>query len=270
MMLQVCADESYRLDDGGAKVIAIGGWLSRPDNFQGFCQYWEEVLKAYKVEYFHFNEFADRKHLYYPNTPYDGWDDVKREDFLFDLALVACEVGVPLGACVSPNTEADTETHLIIHAYKWFFAGVQKVMKEKFDPGDTVDFIFDENNNPIWEIVTIETLKAFKKNGAPFGNRGYQDDKLFIPLQAADLYVYAMRQNAERFYKKNREPGQPRLLDLILEKNRPDVENWKFHWKNWERLMRKVIAHYRQWKKSNPNEKYYPQIHCPLLQKNEP
>jgi hypothetical protein len=213
MMLQVCADESYRLDDGGAKVIAICGWLSRPDNLQGFCPFWSAVLKAYGVEYFHFNEFADRKHLYSDKTPYDHLNDIERENFLFDLALVACEMGVPVGACVSPNNAAtDTEMHLIIHAYKWFFAGVHKVMQEKFDIGDVVDFVFDENDNPIWKIVMIETLNAFKKNGAPFGNRGYQDDKIFIPLQAADLYVFAMRQNAIRFYSTNRKPRQPRLL----------------------------------------------------------
>ena len=63
MMYQVCADESYRLDAGGATMVALGGWLSRPDNFQGFCSYWEEVLKAYGAPYFHFSEFANRKHL---------------------------------------------------------------------------------------------------------------------------------------------------------------------------------------------------------------
>jgi hypothetical protein len=31
-----------------------------------------------------------------------------------------------------------------------------------------------------------------------------------------------------------------------------------------------VIGHYREWKKSNPKEQYYPLIHCPLLKKMNP
>ena len=88
---------------------------------------------------------------------------------------------------------------------------------------------------------------------------------MFVPLQVADLYAYALRQNAERYFK-NKLLVQPRLLDLILEKNRHDMTKFAIHPQSWELLMREVIKHFREWKKTNDSRNYRPLIHCPLLQ----
>ncbi len=268
MILQVCADESYRFQEYGVCTVAIGGWIAHPDNFKGFCPRWASVLKKYGVDYFHFKEYADKKHLHHKKTIYDHLSDRDREDFLFDLALVACEVGVPIGACTAEDREPTTEFFLVADAFRWFFSGVQDLLKQKFDTNDKADFIFDENDNRSWELAASEMFKMFQKRGAPFGSRIYSDDKVFMPLQAADLYVYAMRQNGERFFDKDHKP-QPRLLDLILDKNRPEMENWKFKSQHWETIMREVIAHFREWSKTNNSRDYRPLLHCPLLQNNE-
>ena len=125
MMLQACADESYTEGSGG--VIAIGGWLSRPNDWKRFCPLWKSVLEKYKVTSFHFREFADKSHKNFTKTTYDHFNDKERDDFLYDLALVACEVGYPVGGCF-PCASADADS--IKSAYRMFFTGVAEVMKK--------------------------------------------------------------------------------------------------------------------------------------------
>jgi hypothetical protein len=270
MVLQVCADESYRLDDG-QRIVAIGGWLASPEKMEKFCQPWAAVLKKYKVEHFHFKEFADRKHKYHKSTIYDHLDEINRENLLFELALVACEMGIPIGGCSAPkhqsDAKADTDGKLKEHGYAMLFISTMLALKTSHDINDdTVNFIFDQNNDPSWRLAIESAITKFKGKGAPFGPWTTYSDTQFTPLQAADLYVYAMRQNGERYYNKKHTTGQARMLDLILEKNRPDTDNHNFTQLEWSQLMRTVIRHYRQWKREYPKEQYYPLIHCPLLQ----
>ena len=259
MILQVYSDESYRLESG-QKVISVGGWLSKPGKFKQFCPLWRSALKKYGVSYFHFSEFSGRR------GDYKGWDNERREDFLFDLALVACNAAIPIGGNSTPSGNKEPDEAVIRRAFNYFFESVLRAVEARFDPDDDiVEFLPDENDDPKWRNALDTCLKAFKDNGTPFGNSSPKDDKVFLPLQAADLYVYAMRQNAERFFAGGQNPGQARLLDFILEKNRPDLENWKISPLDWDHIVRRTIKHSRQWRKLNPDKKYYPWVHYPLI-----
>lgn len=270
MVLQVFADESYLLE-GNRNVIAIAGWLSAPDSFSKFCTAWKSVLDSYGVKHFHFKEFVDKNHIYYKQTQYDGWDKLKRESFLFELAFVACELGVPVGACAAPDKTKTIELDsfsLKKHAYFLFCKSVI-ISTTRFklfnSQADTIDFVFDKNDDPSWHKALNETFNKCKEQRAPFGNWLPKDDTECYPLQAADLYVYAMRQNAERFFNGGMKPSHARMLDFILEKNRPDVDNWTFTSNQWAKLVRLVVNHYREWKVANSNKQYFPLVDCPFL-----
>jgi hypothetical protein len=61
---------------------------------------------------------------------------------------------------------------------------------------------------------------------------------------------------------------QPRLLDLIIEKNRHDsINKKKFNRDEWAWVMCNALEHYRQWKRANPEGDYRPLVHCPFLKK---
>jgi hypothetical protein len=271
MNLLAYADESYLLD-GNSDVIAVAGWLSCETRLDKFNTAWKKVLDSYGARHFHFREFVDKSHRNFKMTQYDGWDELKRENFLFDLALVACELGAPVGGCSFPDkTKREKQDSFLLkkHAYFLFFynAVICTRIFETFDAQvDKIDFIFDENDDPNWFNALNEAFNEWKEQGrAPFSNWSQSNDKDCYALQAADLYVYAMRQNAERFLKNGMKPSHARVLDFILEKNRPDVNNWTFTKSKWVRLCVLVVNHYREWKKTNPDKKYYPLQHYPML-----
>jgi hypothetical protein len=200
---------------------------------------------------------------------------LKRENFLFDLALVACEMGTPIGGCSAPDKtkiKPSSDMPLKKKAYRMYFDSVLiAVGSSRFKPfyrkKDKIEFVFDENQDPSWQQALSETFEEYKHKGAAFDICRPGNDEKCLPLQAADLYVYAMRQNGERFFVINKmQPAHASMLDFILEKNRPDVENWTFTENEWAKLVILVVNHYRDWKLANPKKKYFPLLNCPLLQ----
>jgi len=266
MILATFADESY-CEDRKPIVIVVAGWLTAQDKWERFCQNWQQVLDHYDVDCFHFVEFSQKKHKNYKKPTFDGWSELKKEDFLFSLALAACDCGCPVGGAYS--TERLT-TDAIRTAYRTFFVSVAQTAKTIGKEGDIMKFIFDTNKDNTWLVPRAEALREVTgkdvsvKDGFILGK-----PKDFLHLQAADLYAYAMRQNAERFYSKDKKQrAQPRLLDLILEKNRHDLKNKDdFDLESWTAVMKGAIAHYREWSKTNPSRDYRPYLHHPVLKK---
>src|SRR5258708_4700287 len=62
------------------------------------CRKWQTILNDYAAPYFHFREFASKKLYSEQGNAYYGWSDKKRDSFLYDLALLASESAVPIGA----------------------------------------------------------------------------------------------------------------------------------------------------------------------------
>lgn len=275
MNLIAYGDESYMVK---CKIphFVVGGWLVEQDKDVVFCSQWKAMLDFYGVKFFHFKEYADKKsHKYNKTTQYDEWDDKKHEDFLYHMAIVACDLGVPVGGCSAHSkNKPGTTFALIKHAFHLYFQGVI-ISSGKFADFnaqvDKINFIFDENEDPLWRKALDEEFNECKEHGhAPFGSWKYGKDvateTACLPLQAADLYTYAIRQNAERFFSDGMKAAQPRVLDFVLEKNRADVNNHVNSQHVWAEYSKKVIAHMRQWRKQHPKETYHPLIHFPYLQ----
>jgi len=262
MILQVVADESYAVGRE-QHTVAIGGWLTTVELMESFCRSWATVLNNYHVDYFHFCEFADKRHKVFAKTIYDDLTDEQRESFLYELALVACELGVPVGGCDTFNGTKTAKAKAIFRAYMALFEEIKIAHNRWFGQDRTVEFIFDENDNPEWKHPLEDALSRCKRNGYPFKDRAFKNDTDFLPLQAADLRIYAVRQNAERYFKAGRQSGSPKILDVILDKNHYSGNNWQFTAEMWQMAMREMIAHSKQWKSNNPSQTYYPHKHWP-------
>ena len=267
MILATFADESYD-EKKKPTAIVVAGWMTKETEWERFCKNWQSVLDEYKVkDGFHFVEFAQKKHKNYKETPYEDWDESKKENFLVSLALTACECGFPVGGAYSAESLTQNS---IKTAYLTFFKSVAITAKAVGKEGDKFKFVFDSNKDEKWIVPRHRAMcESFGKE-MPFKSGFIQEDqKEFLHLQAADLYAYAMRQNAERFYAKDKKAEQPRFLDLVLEKNRTDYFNGAdFSRDKWMRLMCLVFEHKKQWKKSNPKGVYHPLEHCPFLKKD--
>lgn len=264
MIFAIFADESYS-EQRKPVVIVVAGWAAAENKWEQFCKNWQSVLDEYGVkEGFHFVEFAQRKHKNYEKTSYDGWSDLKKENFLYSLALAACDCGFPIGGAW--ETEELTQS-AIKTAYRSFFTSLAQTVKKIGNPEDKFKLIFDTNRDKNWLIPRTEALNEATGKNFPFKSGFIMESAHeFLHLQAADLYAYAVRQNAERHFKKNENKEmEPRLLDLILEKNRHDKDNAVFSLEDWTKLMNGVIAHYREWSKTNPSADYRPLLHCPIL-----
>src|SRR5665213_2523459 len=116
MIFQVVADESYAAKDGNC-TVAIGGWLTTNERMKSFCKSWAAVLKKHKVPHFHFCEFADKNHKSFETTVYDDMSEEDRELFLYELALVACELGPPVGGCDMVKMENGIKEKAISRSY---------------------------------------------------------------------------------------------------------------------------------------------------------
>src|SRR5208283_4413621 len=73
MIVRFYVDESGT--DGRSKVIAVGGYISRRQEWCKFCGRWSEVLAQYKVPFLHTVEFMNEELIdLNPSSPYRGWD----------------------------------------------------------------------------------------------------------------------------------------------------------------------------------------------------
>lgn len=93
--LEAFADESGIVRDEPYCVVA--GYLGAPEEWQRFTSAWQAVLAAYHVEQigFHSIEFFGNR------SPYQGWSDGERDQFIIDLATVIDWLDLwPIGSAI--------------------------------------------------------------------------------------------------------------------------------------------------------------------------
>lgn len=206
VILHVYADESYT---GTAEVFS--GWMESPDYWAKFERRWKSILNDFKAPYFHFREFADKEDKWkIKGNPYLTWSDKKRDKFLYELAIALSESAVPIGGTINVKkakeiADEDRMELLIVQFYVHFSQQL-----ESHWPGfnGQVLFIFDETDNSDWISMVNKVHKKAQSLEPRIGGLAFESDIRCPPLQAADLYAYAGRQNSERYYQAAKEsPG---------------------------------------------------------------
>src|SRR5215213_8570626 len=147
-MLKIYADESCR--DGA---VTLCGYVESPEYWIKFESEWADVLKKHDAPYFHFREFGDRHNKYkIKGNPFLSWSTEKRDNFIYDLAVVAGQSAVPVGG--SLNIEKQKNIGLgdgyerVVKAFYW---DVHTAIKEHWpDFGGSVSFVFDESHDDKW------------------------------------------------------------------------------------------------------------------------
>ncbi len=277
LMLKVYWDESGTNDltgqEPGSSTPSWCGFIHTPEYWLRFCLKWQDLLTEYDAPYFHFKEFADKNGRNGPN-PYLKWEKEKRRDFLYDLATLASESAVPIGGGAGAKRmhELKIEGNPYERAITKFFEDfLIKLDRHWRNYTGRILFVLDKSDeNAIWWNPVHKVHSAFSKLDARIGGLTFEDDKdpLHLPLQAADLLAYSIRQQIERVYKSQGIIPEPRVLDFILSKNTslqtrqiPDSE-----WKYLVRLIREdEIRKKEQWEKDgNMTQKYFPMIHFPF------
>jgi Protein of unknown function (DUF3800) len=205
----------FYADDSGSEpqspIFFFAGLLTAADDRAAFSDEWNAALARHpKLDYFKMSEAASLRGQF---EQHRGWNDQKRDDRVITLARIATKYA-RLRASVSIRHDLFDKYFLSVPAvernlatdtpYVLLFTQMISVallhanyqgMREK------IDFIFDQQCGFSDEAVRHWPLFKFSLEtslrpdllqmigGTPF----FQDEKDFLPLQAADLYAWQAR-----------------------------------------------------------------------------
>jgi len=226
VMLGAFADESFADDTPGRiPVSAFGGYIASVEEWAQFSLHWQKTLNDYDVKFFHFSEWRtaravagktrDEPPLFHKNN-YRGWKLEKLTSFLHELARIAnAGKKISFGGFTSLERFNErkvageillTEDHRNYCRRKCFGAFVDAVNTGWAGFSGRVSFVWDETQNVSWKQSIIAAYEPFKRRDLRFGGIGFDDDKICLPLQAADMVSYRIRQKVDIRFKEDPDP----------------------------------------------------------------
>ncbi len=236
VMIVVYADESgthdpFGLQDGSQYPI-IGGFAARKSTWDKFSIAWKAILKKYDdVPYFHGRELRAAQMAIFHNrketkellkNPYYSrkWGLHKIESFRKALTKVAASGNkIPIAGGVNLNafnkiraTFLDQDPYKL--AISHFFTVYHKETALQWGNFKSdVSFFFDQNPKKEWQDAVHEVFQAYQQKDTRMRGPYFDDKDILVPLQAADLVAYRMRQLLEDAMNNRLELED---LDIIL------------------------------------------------------
>lgn len=212
--LELYADETGIHDptgkERGAEIAGIAGYIARVSDWAAFCGDWQEVLTHYKVSFFHFSDFAHesvcRKDK---NSPYHHLNRSQRHTFLNDLATVAnahtqngcCVVGFFLVQDydrIMPEWFKQIHPHYGV-GFRVLYESILVEFEKRWrkDDGQVAIFLDHNPSRPQWARTAYQwyrMTKTYRDKNDRLGAITLGDSKKLLPLQAADMVAYFLRQ----------------------------------------------------------------------------
>jgi hypothetical protein len=241
-MLKVFIDGS---GTGDPNWFVLAGYLSTAERWADFSTEWQRLIDMrsphYRaLDYFKMNEMtsdADRERC--------GWFYRVIEDHALMALSVVVNVQDLRNAAIERNWEAKVgDVPALMNPYFIAFDFIITGLAQhsaKIGLNGPVDFVFDNESQ---KATCIQAWEAVKKSVADDCKRFvgdtpiYRDDKTTLPLQAADLYAYWVREwaqtgmitegvkNLQFPWPVRRIEDFPRLHMIFDYKHRSDWEKW--------------------------------------------
>jgi hypothetical protein len=271
---QLAADASG--NEPQSPVFVIAGFVAPAAKWADFSAAWQVALdEPPKLDYFKMNEAASMSGQFHPRR---GWTEAKRDDRLVTLARIikdhtSVRVSawirhadynkyiLPLPALVR-HLGVDSPYVLLVHQLILAIA----VMGDRHGIITPPDYIFDTEKSFDEEIfANWPTMKWLVENSTKsdlakfFGDRPiFRDDKSFLPLQAADLYAWQVR---NRYIQTHQVPKQTlwvpptRALGIL---DRIGVINREYSTDEVVRLRDVLVARGKLFAEANPGVQLIP------------
>jgi hypothetical protein len=240
-------DESGTNDNSA--VIIVGGLVALQEEWAKFRIKWQQVLNKYSAKYFHFREWADASAVIrkkrnpsseFEKNPYKFWDQETLDRFLFELAEVAVADGkLVVGGYVPQiqlreeqanglTTTTGSPKELCVGHF--FDAAVSTIYRERCVlKRQGISFFFDHSSDQRWKNIVHSVYDQRCKKHIQFKSIDFVSSSLrervaahdieFLPLQAADLVAYRMRQKMEKLANLDFAGPEWDKLDKVLFKS---------------------------------------------------
>ena len=245
MKITTYIDESGRHDktgkQGGSGQIVVAGWADSPKNWVKFCREWQAVLTVYGAPYFHFAEWADaaatirtgrKPSSTFHKNPYKGWTHGKLDSFLYKLAAIAGRGQKSLiGSFISTRDFNEAKKHPDYSQHvpakdpyeaclNGFFESFSEIAKQDWPKlKEPVTFFFDQNkDHKEWTHAVTYAFTTAKAKDARIAELCFVSSKVppHLPIQAADMLSYRMRQIVEHFTNPDEMPDPSKLDNLLI------------------------------------------------------
>lgn len=197
MALQAFIDDSGRGQD---PAFVLAGWIASPEQWAEFSDEWKKLLhQSPRIEYFKMRE------AWWRQGQFSGWEITDRNQKVAALYPVIERFAVKGINIVLPSIVFRQYSSLINHRKAnepYFLASFTMMVmisqsEERCGIAGPVDFIFDRQQEleiPVQEAW--DELARMSPDGVPrnLGERPqFNDDKVSMPLQAADLHAWWVR-----------------------------------------------------------------------------
>lgn len=264
MVLQAFIDDSGSEPQG--KVFVLAGFIASAERWAEFSCSWQRVLDRNRLEYFKHSEAMTL------NGEFDkrrGWNAEKRDALLAELVDIICAYAEYqtyvsmrhahfekyLRPIPAPERTLGTDAPYLT-LYMQIIAGLA-LLAERFKIKEKCDFIFDEQGGfsveadakwPSIEKVHSGETRAWNKPDILGARPTFQNDKDFLPLQAADFYAGEIRRNLS-VSEKIIVPARSLLIRL----NSIPGETMTMSEQKVRNLAREFTRAAEEWFKENPD-----------------
>jgi len=199
--LQAFTDDSA--SETGDKYLVLAGYLASAENWASFADSWDRQLHAYpSIDYFKMSEAN------FLSGEFRGWTKQARDEKLEAMAAVIAyfdpvsfSISISrarFASLVAPLSPRGINPHFTCTF--GFVSMVARYLAEQ-NVGTPVDFIFDEQDGVSADIALFF---EYMKRGVPAparrligGSPIFRNDRLFLPLQAADMLAWHVRREKE-------------------------------------------------------------------------
>lgn len=230
------ADESHS-GKRDSEVLIIAGWIALRDEWSQFCVEWRKVLNEYAAPYFHFREWADASAVvrgkrrasseFTKKNPYRNWDQSKLDGFLLELAEVAASgnrliIGgyVPEKKLEEDKASGFVETKSSAEdlCIKHFFDSAASTINRQRSPlkRQPIAFFFDHSDNPEWKKIVNDGFDFSRHQNRHFKEIAFAPKEDHLPLQAADMVAYRLRQTLENTINLDFSKTWPKFDNIIF------------------------------------------------------
>jgi hypothetical protein len=247
MKLVIYIDESGTDDESDFSLLA--GWFTYENVWNELIPKWQAILDNYKVEHFHFSEFAvaSRVKRYpereveksYKKNPYQHLSLHELDSFYnecsnlltdqrlqFEISILDKKAFVEGKAKPIYPPEVYQKNPYIYLIENFIERCTARILQVFGTAYESVTFVFDDRENPEWEKMVEEAIAGYTKWKWPIEPVQFKKKVKAIPIQAADMLAYRGNQ-ISRNVVNGLVLSRPSVLDSIIAKRMHRPNGWE-------------------------------------------